>query len=277
MFNAEARNGVKNLDLLEGEYPVTGRPFSLLRHRLGVTDPAEKLQLDQQVLDLANTLSVYFTDRDMDTLYGMTNSQRDHLSLTEADFSSKVVIASSMVATLKNRPDLLADLLAGRRLGTNYPLKVVISTDTSQAGPNGFAATNNQLFTGNIALWTGLQDDGDGNENLTHEMIHLVDQISSSGADGMLPRMNFMLERRFRDARAELFDRFAREGFAGTNIRAYAFENNREFLSATMEIFLEDPQRLYNSSAALYEVYADYFNNNPLGVTLPPTRPPVER
>lgn len=296
LFNVMAAQGNVDFDVLAMENP--------LPHRQYVTSAAEQAALDQTVLDVAQQLDVRFTQLHIDSMLDqdvLREIGRQGESLD--DFSTRVMIASSLVSFTKNRPDLLASLL--RRDGKN--LRVVIGQSEFAEKAAGFVTHDkrNELYLGDSFMWSSITNKSTGNDAynlIVHEAVHLLESEFKSGflgfnprkeTDGILPGLSQAEKDAFVQARTALktlYDEQRNSGGGGplpTNFQLNVFfeshfsyglgndgdlETNwkNEFLATTVEYFMSNPTFLNDVSPELYQWYVGYFGFDPL---LPPPLP----
>lgn len=245
-FNVKAQNGDINLDLLAG--------VQALAHRKGVTDPEEQERLDQEVIDLANKLDVQMNSESIDNLNDKDFDVRLETNTGEADFSTKIAIASSIVAVTRNRSELRDWVLEG---AGEEPLTIVVSTDPSIDRVAGFVTEDNQMFLNSAITWSS-----GGPHTIMHEFAHLLDS-EFHVRDGMLPGMTLEYQQLFTDERERLFDLHETDPEA-KNLREYAFTNEKEFLAVVMATFMENPALLKEVSPTLFDLFGTYLMYNPL-------------
>lgn len=242
-FNVAARNGDIDLDRLGDEY---------LPHRKGINDPAEKAELDQEVIALAKRLNVKANSEDLTNLQGMEPDQRLQTNTGQADFSTKIAVASAIVALTKDRPDLRERVLTG---DGEDPLTVIVAKNPSVRGPNGFANTNDQLFLRSGVLW----EDNEIN-TVMHEFTHVLDGIGlTNKRDGLLPDLSAAEQEQWSGEWKRLKSLNESDPSA-PNLRDYAFTNEKEFLAVAVQRFIDSPAQLKKISPVLFDILSNYFN-----------------
>lgn len=97
-----------------------------------------------------------------------------------------------------------------------------------------------------------------------HEFAHKLD-MRSGDADGCPPLPPGMSARRWKEVLDAAYGHFTARVRLGrhTSIDPYAAEHPAEFFAVLAEVFFADPQCLRTEYRALYDLYAEFFGQNP--------------
>lgn len=183
-IKSKAGFGLYDMDLIQQYLP----------HRRFQGSPSEIRLLDIQVMILAISLDVKYTDKNLDDAINSPPGQEGHL--VDADMSTRVLIASSIFNVTRNRPDLRDQLLYHRPGGH---LRFIIANSAGAGVTDG----NNR-----IALNSSFLSDRNA---IIHEFAHLL-VSKKAGLEGVPDGLSLDQQQTFKDARADLFKRFHRHG-----------------------------------------------------------------
>jgi Mlc titration factor MtfA (ptsG expression regulator) len=121
-----------------------------------------------------------------------------------------------------------------------------------------------------VELLAGARDPGPGHNLVLHEFAHQLDMLNGE-ADGvpLLPDAA-SLQRWQRVAGAE-FRRLIRAVEHGrpTLLDSYGAEHESEFFAVTTECFFNQPRSLRDRHPELYDLFADYYNQDPAERMIP--------
>ena len=119
-----------------------------------------------------------------------------------------------------------------------------------------------------VLSWEALDDSGSvaaGGANVViHEFAHKLDMISGE-ADGVPPLPSRAARERWIEVFDVEFDRFCKEVDAGkeTFLDPYAAEHEAEFFAVASEAFFESPNALKKDFAKLYDLFRDFYRQDP--------------
>jgi hypothetical protein len=119
-----------------------------------------------------------------------------------------------------------------------------------------------------VLSWEALDDSGsvaEGGANVViHEFAHKLDMMSGE-ADGVPPMPSRAARERWLKVFDAEFDRFCGAVDAGkeTFLDPYAAEHESEFFAVASEAFFESPNALRREFAALYELFSNFYKQNP--------------
>jgi Mlc titration factor MtfA (ptsG expression regulator) len=119
-----------------------------------------------------------------------------------------------------------------------------------------------------VLSWEALDDSGsvaEGGANVViHEFAHKLDMLTGE-ADGVPPLPSRAARERWTEVFGAAFDRFCRDVDAGreTFLDPYAAEHEAEFFAVASEAFFESPNALRREFAALYELFSNFYKQNP--------------
>jgi hypothetical protein len=241
-FNLSAEQGIYNLDELK----------LYLSHREMTKTPEEQRELDRRVLDLAKRLDVKYSNRDINSLADAKKGKEGPLS--EADFATKVIIASGMLTLLKNRPDLLEEVLKD-----DGGLKILIGIQPPKKAATGLAVADNRMLFDTMSV---------SRNTIIHELTHLIDATGEKSHDGTLYRLpegEKSLKNQYNEARDKVKKAFKETGQRPPGIYDdNAFADDKEFLAEMGSLFITNPKGLNQISSQIYNVFREYFGLDPL-------------
>ena len=133
-----------------------------------------------------------------------------------------------------------------------------------------------------VLSWSELAADArklNGRNLVLHELAHQLDLLDTLEATrGGTPEEK-ATRVRWHDTFLELFEAFCAEVDAGRRVKAldsYGAEDEAEFFSVATESFFERGAFLKAHQPALYQLLAEYYNQDPAAWPPPPSRPEVE-
>lgn len=241
-FPQKTSEAPKIVPLLSQSYQPTGNAF-----------------FDKQVDDLAQRLPVRITSKAIDT----ENVERPQWSAPAGD-DAKHIIARQILKIYGNRPDLVNTVVSQ----PGFTIFISTANNSPTRGlsvqPNPNSGKDIYMILDNQGVAKGLSDPDDGRETIAHEFTHLVDYSNVSGIETSPDYKDAFLEmqHKFQQIAPTLPQddpTLSDEDSVYPGIRNYAFFNG-EFMSATMEVYLENPQALNNASPELYQVYDEKLN-----------------
>ena len=119
-----------------------------------------------------------------------------------------------------------------------------------------------------VLSWEALDDSGSvarGGVNVViHEFAHKLD-MAGGEADGVPPMPSREARERWLKVFDAAFDRFCTRVDAGedTFLDPYAAEHESEFFAVASEAFFESPNRLKRDFPALYDLFRDFYRQDP--------------
>jgi Mlc titration factor MtfA (ptsG expression regulator) len=119
-----------------------------------------------------------------------------------------------------------------------------------------------------VLSWEALDDSGsvaEGGANVViHEFAHKLD-MRSGEADGVPPLPSRAARERWTEVFDAAFDRFCSDVESGkdTLLDPYAAEHEAEFFAVASEAFFESPNALRREFPALYELFSNFYKQNP--------------
>jgi Mlc titration factor MtfA (ptsG expression regulator) len=111
----------------------------------------------------------------------------------------------------------------------------------------------------------GAQPHGPGSNVILHEFAHKLDMLNGA-ANGMPPLHAGMSRPAWTAALSAAYDHLCRQVNGGhhTAIDPYAAVSPAEFFAVTTEVFFEIPRRLYEAYPRVYQVFAQFYLQDPL-------------
>ncbi|MEJ2554168.1 MAG: zinc-dependent peptidase, partial [Gammaproteobacteria bacterium] len=120
-----------------------------------------------------------------------------------------------------------------------------------------------------ILSWRDAQPDahphGHGSNVILHEFAHKLDMLNGA-ANGMPPLHGDMSRSAWTAALSSAYDDLYHQllRYHHTAIDPYAAESPAEFFAVLTETFFELPQRLQETYPAVYEVFRQFYRQDPL-------------
>jgi hypothetical protein len=199
------------------------------------------------------------------------DSQSIHrLKPTSDDPSTRVRAAAEMVELYHKNPVLLKQLLSDPK---GHPLRFMLKQNQAVMAGGWYRPGLNLIALNKGAFWSSA-----GLSTIAqHESIHAASDINFK-VKSVLPTMNNEQKKVFKTARAALIDQYKQKdetlmgklrywltGKTSTGIRNYAFCNNYEFLTVTLDTFKTNPKQLIKTDAGqeIYKIYKDIFKIDP--------------
>ena len=206
----------------------------------------------------------------------ISTALQDLNNLSSQDRATKYLVAGQITDLLYKNPNYLDHVLQNKH---DFPLRFIITKDSPTMALGSFHDGMNTIMLNKTFLWFPPGK----NTTAQHEFIH-----ASSGHSGLvgdlLPYMSPGQQTKFKEARNWLVEQHETKGssiwgklrywFTGktqTGIRNYAFFNDYEFLTVTLDAFKTNPKDLCQTDAGktIYEIYKETFGLDPLK-ELPP-------
>jgi len=191
--------------------------------------------------------------------------------LPSKDIATKTLVAGEITDLFFKNPGYLEQVLKNNK---GFPLRFVITKDAPKFAVGSLLPGLNTITLNRSLLWYPPGE----NTTAQHEFIH-----AASGHNGMvgelLPYMSPSQQTQFKNAREWLMKQHETKassflgkmkyrliGKSVTGIRNYAFANNYEFLTVTLDTFKSNPQGLCQTEAgkSIYAIYKDLFGLDPL-------------
>lgn len=179
----------------------------------------------------------------------------------------KVMISSEACVLILGLPD---DSFRGVHTVLVHPTTVVLTGEHSQVA--GIVSDGPMPILGQAELhgpvtivWDAVKDEarhpGSGHNVVFHEFAHRLDMLDGA-ADGTPPMGSVEQSERWVEACTRVYGQVV-EGRGGTALRSYAGVNPAEFFAVATEAFFDDPLALRHQQPDLYEVFADYYRQDP--------------
>ncbi len=253
-----------------GVFPQTIKLTSPNRDRYVETAPPERLlnkELPDKISAVLNNPNFHWQhlgyNQQTNAFYPILAPDQQ----TSDEFKAcQKTIATEMVLMLYARPDLL-DQLMKQHLhfklinAPNYPLKNANQRNINAAGHH--CAMDSEMGLCIPEVKSGVDDPIDGYEVIRHEIGHWLDSINEEGMntklyDGLLPGWNTQEIDQFKALREKEKGQIQ----AGLSpLRAYALEDDNEFLSVLIEAYFEKGDFLSQSCPGLYRMMDEYFTH----------------
>jgi len=177
----------------------------------------------------------------------------------EVDDEIKVLVAASAAILCHGMPDWewpsLRDIIIYKtsfnedyEVGGGEPILGMVH----HQGPIVFSARD---------LKHGFNKPSDGLNVGLHELAHVMD-LADGSADGVPAGLEFVATAPWIQVMADRLER-VRNTRNSTVLRDYAGTNEVETFAVAVEVFFERPRRLKKRDPELYELLADYFNQDP--------------
>lgn len=194
------------------------------------------------------------------------------------DKSSQYLFAAGVAELLHKKPDAVDTILKAEIDGKQRPLRLIIAKGRSCGGIGGqYRFGMNTIWVNQLALWGRAAKD---QYNIgQHEFVHALSENAEREALPE-PLMNPEQKRRFLALREKFVNHYYKNDMrwfdtalciSGTNetssgLPYYAFMNNMEFLTVSLDSFKNTPEKLRRTEAGqdLYELYKEIFNIDPL-------------
>jgi len=238
---------------------------------------SEKSQYENLVKTILNKCNFYVSSKPNSARGIKKNITAFVKTLEHLDPSAKFLIAGSIVEGLQKRPDLIEAV-------TKRPDKLMFIAYPNLSLFTGGSSGDVPIITLNTRdLWSTRKT----NNIPLHEFIHQLCLDSGKILD-IPPAMTKQEKETFTQIRKKLFDehrcvgkpwykklfyktlnwirlRFNLFQDKGVGIKAYAFSNDKEFLTTTAEDFLKRPHVFNNTEPgkALYKFYTNFFKIDP--------------
>lgn len=267
-------------------YNLTGDPRHLskylpVREYLEKNDPEGLKRYDEVVQMIMEHTNFRFKDSVVSD--DILTEQME--GSTEADMSTKYMVAASIAELYYNRPDLIEKALSPR------PLTIFLVNGVSNDDVGGF----HKRYDNSLAVsefWYQTKENGEVDSTPAHEITHAVDQERDNDeaaksarktygdvfykSDGILPGMTEGQMARYLQAIEQLKARKGElENSKNLDVQEWDYalsENNAgklvEFPTTTIQMFLKDPEVLKKASPELYNLYLEYFKFDPMQVFL---------
>ena len=179
----------------------------------------------------------------------------------------KVMIASEACVLILGLPD---DSFRGVHTVLVHPTTVVLTGEHSQVA--GIVSDGPMPILGQAELhgpvtivWDAVKEEarhpGSGHNVVFHEFAHRLDMLDGA-ADGTPPMGSVQQSERWVEVCTRVYGQVV-EGRGGTALRSYAGVNPAEFFAVATEAFFEDPVDLRRQQPDLYEVFSDYYGQDP--------------
>lgn len=199
------------------------------------------------------------------------------LCSTSDDPSTRVRAAAEMVEIYHKNPVLLKQLLNDPK---GHPLRFMLKQDQAMMTGGSYKPGLNLIELNKGAFWSSV-----GMSTIAqHESIHAASDIHFK-VKSVLPNMSVEQKKAFKVARATLIEQYKQKdetllgklhywltAKTSTGIRNYAFWNNYEFLTVTLDTFKTKPAQLMKTDAGqeIYKIYKDIFKIDPANDFPPP-------
>ncbi|WP_373533513.1 hypothetical protein [Vampirovibrio sp.] len=188
------------------------------------------------------------------------------------DPSTRYLIASSISDILFKNPEQAKQLLTDSK----HPLRFIIGKERAWASSGQFKPGFNLIFLNEESLWQEALKGMKRPYTSQHEFIHA---LSDSTGGEVLPSMSETQKNLFLKARTQLKTLHSRKDagppgwirslwnrHTATGLRGYAFFNDLEFLTVTLDTFKSNPQELCRTQPGkeIYQIYKEIFKLDPL-------------
>lgn len=199
--------------------------------------------------------------------------------LSAQDDATRYLVAGQIADLFFKKPQYLEGVLKSSK---GHPLRFLINKDSPTMALGSCMNGLNVITLNKTFLWLPKGK----NTTAQHEFIH-----AASGENGLvgdvLPFMSTSQKEEFKEARSWLLAqhetkgsslygklKFWLTGKTATGIRNYAFFNDYEFLTVTLDAFKTNPKGLCQTKAGqkIYDIYKALFGLDPLK-DLPQTKP----
>lgn len=144
------------------------------------------------------------------------------------------------------------------------------STKTTRTDEFGIVHEGHQHRSGEawqrgpvVLSWKDAKHAGvaDGNNVVIHEFVHKLDMLNGR-ANGFPPMQSGMDPKQWTQIMEQGFADFKKNPKPG--IDRYGATNPAEFLAVLSEVFFERPQDLYDAYPHIYQLFTEFFRQNPL-------------
>jgi hypothetical protein len=189
--------------------------------------------------------------------------------------STRYIIASGIAQLLHRNPHYADQIL--EQAAKDRPLRFVVG-DNKPLLVGGQAMPGlNVIFLNRPAMWKAIEQKKHISQ---HEFVHLLSENNGMNTLGFLSDTQ---KKEFKASRKALKHQFRTQdkswlgGFKcilpfksvqanSTGIRSYGFFNNMEFLTVSLDTFMQDPAKLCTTKAGqkLYDIYKESFGLDPL-------------
>lgn len=192
-----------------------------------------------------------------------------------ADPSSRYVLAAQIAELFRNHPEYIDQVLDREPFqGDRHPLRMVVGVNAPITMAAAYQNMLNLIFINRPNMWLSQY----GGTPSQHEFVHAF-SVQDGKVGGTLPVMTEAQKERFGKARTELFEQYDQHedtflgrmmfwltGKTSTGLPNYAFFNNAEFLTVTLDAFKMGPDRLCQTDPGkeVYAVYKEIFGLDPL-------------
>jgi hypothetical protein len=196
---------------------------------------------------------------------------KDVQRLSAQDDATRYLVAGQIADLFFKNPQYLDAVLKSSK---GHPLRFLINKDSPTMALGSCINGLNVITLNKTFLWLPKGK----NTTAQHEFVH-----AASGEKGLvgdvLPFMSAPQQKEFKEARSWLVDqheakgsslygklKFWLTGKTATGIRNYAFFNDYEFLTVTLDAFKTNPKGLCQTKAGqkIYDIYKALFGLDPL-------------
>lgn len=179
----------------------------------------------------------------------------------ELDETTCVLIGASAAMLSHGLPDFewpnVRDILV-------YPGTFDDDYEVGDGPISGMVHTQGPVLFSQRDLRHGFRRATDGHNVGLHELAHVMD-MGSGYADGVPQGLDWVATAPWIELMANRLARQRRRNGPKV-LRGYAATNEAEFFAVAVEVFFEQPQRLYERDEALYRMLAGYFRQDPGGL-----------
>lgn len=181
----------------------------------------------------------------------------------ELDDETRVLIGASAAMLGLGLPDFewpnVRDILV-------YPGSFDEEYEVGQGGILGMVHTQGPVVFSKRDLCHGFARATDGHNVGLHELAHVMD-MGTGRADGVPQGLSWVATAPWIEVMADRLAKLRRRQKRKRPVlRSYAGTNEAEFFAVAVEVFFEQPQRLWERDRTLYRMLAEYFGQDPAGV-----------